>query len=972
MERETDYGFELVWTKDIKELQGRACLYRYRKNGAELLSIENMDENKVFGISFRTPPKDSTGVAHILEHSVLCGSRQYPLKEPFVELLKGSVQTFLNALTFPDKTCYPVASQNIQDFYNLIDVYLDAVFYPLISPEILAQEGQHLEFDEQQSSLFYQGVVYNEMKGAYSSPDSLLSEFSQQSLFPDTPYGLDSGGHPEKIPELTYAQFKEFHRTHYHPSNARIFFYGDDDPEKRLAQLDQYLKDFEKIDIDSNISLQPRFSEPRRSEVFYPSDDERGKGCMLTLNWLLDVSTNSELNILLNILETLLIDMPASPLRKILLDSGLGEDLAGVGLESDLRQMYFSTGMKGVAQKDLSRLEELILETLSHLADTGFDHGMVEAAVNSVEFDLRENNTGSMPRGLVVMFRALSTWLYNGDPVQLLAYEQHLEAVKGRLAGGERVFEQLVEQLLVQNNHRTSVILKPDMDKGRELERRERSKLNQMLLRLDDTEIKDISQRAKQLKELQERPDSAEDLAKIPRLKVEDLDPKAPRIPMDEIDCRDGKVLYHDLLTNGIVYLDLVFDLQSLPQKYLGYVPLFGRALTEMGTETEDFETLDQRIQSRTGGIHPETFASSLEDSDEQTACLFLRGKVMLEKVRELTAIFSDVLNGVRLDNPDRFKQIVLEEKSRMEQKLIPAGHQVVNTRLRSKFSLPDWFNEHVNGISYLLFLRFLAEKITGNWPEVLSDLEHVKEQLINRKSLLLNLTVDEAGFKEVMPRVEDLLSELPEREVEMRKWLVDCEFDYEGLQIPSRVNYVGKGVDLYRLGYVFQPSCLVVNRYLRSTWLWDKLRVQGGAYGAFSIMDRLSGVLSFVSYRDPNIQETLKVYDQTASFLEKGNLDRDEIEKGVIGTIGDLDRYQLPDAKGMTSLIRYLVNDTLEKQQDRRTKILNTSREDFLQFASWLSRIKDHGKVVVLGDESQLSKAVENGLRLDHVWKVL
>ncbi|MCF8104879.1 MAG: insulinase family protein [Desulfohalobiaceae bacterium] len=972
MERETDYGFELIWSKDIKELQGRASLYRYRKNGAELLSIENSDENKVFGISFCTPPRDSTGVAHILEHSVLCGSRKYPLKEPFVELLKGSVQTFLNALTFPDKTCYPVASQNSQDFYNLIDVYLDAVFYPLISSEILAQEGQHLEYDEQQSSLFYQGVVYNEMKGAYSSPDSLLSEFSQQSLFPDSPYGLDSGGHPEKIPDLTYEQFREFHRTHYHPSNARIFFYGDDDPRKRLALLNEYLQDFEKIDVDSNVSLQPRFSHPRRTEVFYPSDDEQGKGCMLTLNWLLDVSTNSELNILLNILETLLISMPASPLRKVLLDSGLGEDLAGVGLESDLRQMYFSAGMKGIAKNNLSRVEELILTTLADLADRGFDAAMIEAAVNSVEFDLRENNTGSMPRGLVVMFRALSTWLYNGDPVQLLAYEQHLEAVKGRLAGGERVFEQLVDRLLVQNNHRTTVILKPDMEKGRELERRERSKLNKLALSLDDAQKRDISQKAKKLKELQERPDSTEDLAKIPRLKREDLDPQAPVIPMDEIDGRHGKIIYHDLDTNGVVYLDLVFDLQSLPQKYLGYVPLFGRALTEMGTESEDFVSLDQRIQSRTGGIHPETFASSVDESREQTARLFLRGKVMLEKVKELTDIYSDILNKVLLDNPDRFKQIVLEEKSRMEQRLIPAGHQVVNTRLRSKFSLSDWFNEHVNGISYLLFLRYLAGKISGNWPEVLSDLQQVKEQVINRKNLLVNLTVEEPGFKEVNSRIEDLLSGLPERSTERREWLVDCESDYEGLQIPSRVNYVGKGIDLYSLGYIFQPSCLVVNRYLRSTWLWDKLRVQGGAYGAFSIMDRLSGVLSFVSYRDPSIQETLKVYDQTASFLEKGNLDRAEIEKGVIGTIGDLDRYQLPDAKGMTSLIRHLVNDTQEKQQDRRTKILNTSRDDFLEFASWLSRINEHGKVVVLGDETQLSKAVENGLSLDHVWKVL
>lgn len=972
MEPETVHGFELVWKKDIRELDGRVSLYRYQKNGAELLSVENSDENKVFGITFRTPPTDSTGVAHILEHSVLCGSRKYPLKEPFVELLKGSVQTFLNALTFPDKTCYPVASQNVQDFYNLIDVYLDGVFYPRLSPEILAQEGQHLKWHEQQGELFYQGVVYNEMKGAYSSPDSLLSESSQQSLFPDTPYGLDSGGHPEKIPELSYEQFKTFHQTHYHPSNARIFFYGDDDPDRRLKLVAEYLQDFEKIGLDSNISLQPRFLEPVQTEVFSPAEDEQGKGCMLTVNWLLDVGTNSELNILLNMLDALLISMPASPLRKTLLDSGLGEDLAGVGLESDLRQMYFSTGMKGVSDKDLPRVEALILSTLKDLAKQGFDPGLVEAAVNSVEFELRENNTGSMPRGLLIMFRALSTWLYNADPTLLLTYEQHLEAIKGRLASKEPVFEQLVEQLLVRNNHRSTVVLKPDLVKGRELERREKSRLQEISIGLGVREKEAIRQRAEALKKLQEQPDSPEELAKIPRLKIEDLEPEPKLIPLEEIQCKEATILYHDLFTSDVVYLDLAFDLQGLPQKYIGYVPLFGRALTEMGTETEDFAALDQRIQARTGGIHPEPFASSLEVKDEQSVYLFLRGKVMLEKIQELTAILSDVLNTVHLDDPIRFKQIVLEEKSRMEQRLIPAGHQVVNLRLRSKFNLSDWFNEHVNGVSYLLFLRFLLEKISRNWSDVLSDLMEIKACLINKKSLLLNLTVQESGCKKVLPRLEELVHSLPEKNIEARQWLVDCEADWEGLQIPSRVNYVGKGLDLYSRGYVFQPSCLVVNRYLRSTWLWDKLRVQGGAYGAFGIMDRLSGVLSFVSYRDPNIQRTLQVYDQTASFLEKAGLDPAEIEKGVLGTIGDLDRYQLPDAKGMTSLIRYLVNDTYAKQVDRRNKIFQTGQHDFQQFAGWVSEIKEHGKVVVLGDESQLFQAVEQGLSLDHVWKVL
>ena len=972
MEPETDFGFELVWEKDIKELGGKVSLYRYRKNGAELLSVENSDENKVFGISFPTPPPDSSGVAHIVEHSVLCGSRKYPLKEPFVELLKGSVQTFLNAMTFPDKTCYPVASQNVQDFYNLIDVYLDAVFHPLIPPEVLAQEGHHLEWDEERSSLVYQGVVYNEMKGAYSSPDSLLTELSQQSLFPDTAYGLDSGGHPERIPELRYEQFLEFHRTHYHPSNAKIFLYGDDDPRKRLAILDAYLQEFDHLEMNAIPGLQPRFTKPRRMEAFYPADENNGQGCRLTMNWLLDVTTHAELNILLHILETLLIGMPASPLRKTLLDSGLGEDITGIGLESDLRQMYFSTGMKGVARENVGALEDLILKTLQELHEQGFDPKMVEAAINSVEFDLKEKNTGSMPRGLMDMFRALSTWLYGGDPTLLLQHEDLLTAVKNRVHSGERVFEKLLAECFLQNQHRSTLILKPDPEKGRELEKRESRKLQQQALALSSRDKETINQEARALRELQETPDSPDALAKIPRLSIGDLDQNAPVVPLEKMEREQGTILYHELFSNDIVYLDVAFDFKTLPQKFLGYVPLFGRALTEMGTETEDFVSLDQRIQSRTGGIHPETFASPVDGSDEQAAYIFWRGKVMLEKVQELTGIFADVFDKVRLDDPVRFKQIVLEEKARMEQRLIPGGHQVVNTRLRAKFSETDWVHEHMNGVSYLLFLRFLLEKIEGNWPAVLADLETVRERLVNRRSCLINVTTDAESFQKVLPWIESLLSGLPEREVQIQKWLMDCEYGSEGLQTPSRVNFVGKGLDLFGQGYVFQPSSLVVVRYLRSTWLWDKLRVQGGAYGAFSIMDRLSGVLSFVSYRDPHILNTLNVFDETASFLEQQALDASEIEKGVIGTIGDMDRYLLPDAKGLQSMIRYLIQDTDAKRQARREQILATGKHDFQEFGSWVSALKDAGQVVVLGDESRLAQAEKEGLAFSHLWKVL
>ncbi|WP_027369289.1 insulinase family protein [Desulfovermiculus halophilus] len=968
-----DIGFELVWQARIPEIQGLARLYRYSRNGAEVLAVENDDENKVAGIAFRTPPKDSTGVAHILEHSVLCGSRKYPVKEPFVELLKGSVQTFLNAMTFPDKTCYPVASQNSQDLQNLLDVYLDAAFFPRITPEIFAQEGWHLvQDDHDPERLRYRGVVYNEMKGAYSSPDSLLAEYSQQSLFPNTVYGLDSGGHPESIPELTYERFVEFHRTHYHPSNARMFIYGNDDPRPYLALMHEYLQHFPALKPDSEIGLQSRFVQPRRVTAYYPADPENGAKSMLTMNWLLEAATDMDANLRSHILEELLIGMPASPLRKALLDSGLGEDLAGVGLEADLRQMFFSTGLKGIKAGDQEKVEEVIRTTLHSCAEQGFDPKTVEAAVNSVEFELRENNTGSLPRGLVLMIRALSTWLYDADPTLSWSFERPLDAIKAELQAGEPVFERMVRDYLLDNSHHSTVLLSPDLDQGRAIEKREAERLRELSLGLSAEEKRAIQAEAERLQAMQQEPDPASELARIPRLTVQDLPSRGPEYPSRVEAEEPGLVLYHNLSTNSVFYLDVGFDLGQLEQKHLGYVRLFGRALTEMGTLDEDYVSLSQRIQARTGGIEAQPFVSGHETRPEPCTWLFLRGKAMADKVQDLMDILQEVLTRTLLDNPQRFKQLVLEEKARMEQMLIPAGHQMVNMRLRSKYSLADWVGEHVSGMSYLLFLRFLADKVENNWHGVESDLLHMHGVLINARNMVFNVTAEEPVWDKARPMLDRLIQDLPQARPEPRKWLAKCQTGDEGVRIPAQVNYVGKAVDLYSLGYVFDPSSLVVTRYLRMSWLWDKIRVQGGAYGAFSLLDRVSGVMSFLSYRDPNITKTLEVYDQTADYLIRSEFSREEVEKAIIGTIGDMDAYRLPDAKGFTAMLRHLTGETDEARQKRREAVLATTGEDFRTFGQWLRQLAAQGHVVVLGDGSALDQAVNSGLQLDHVWQVL
>lgn len=955
--------FELIKEQFITELNTEARFYRHRATGAEVLSLINDDENKVFGITFRTPPGDSTGIAHILEHAVLCGSKKYPVKEPFVELLKGSLKTFLNAFTYPDKTCYPVASQNLQDFYNLIDVYLDAVFHPRIDPFIFQQEGWHLELDHADGPLAFKGVVYNEMKGSYSSPDSVLSEKTQQSLFPDITYGLDSGGDPKVIPSLTFEQFRTFHEKYYHPSNARIFFYGNDDPENRLRLLEEVLKDFHRSEIDSSVRLQPRFDTPRREHHFFASggstnedQNDESKG-MITVNWLLTETLNAQEVLSLQILKYILLGMPGSPLRKELIDSGLGDDLAGVGLETDLRQIYFSTGLKGIDPGNADRVEALILQVLTSLVREGIDPLTIEAAMNTIEFHLRENNSGSYPRGLVLMLHTLTTWLYDADPLTHLAFEAPLAAVKSSLASNQSTFETLIDRYFLKNPHRTTVVLTPDKDLAEKEQRAEKARLEEIRRSKSRSELEAIAANTRELLSRQQTPDSPEALATIPTLKREDLDRKNKVIPLSVSTLSEVKTLFHNLFTNGILYLDLGFDLHALPQHLLPYVRLFGRSLVEMGTEREDFVTLTQRISRKTGGIQPTRFASSGVGDSPSAVWLFLRAKSMTGQAGELLDILSDVLLTLRLDNRERFRQMVLEEKARQERKLIPSGHMVVNQRLRARFSEADWASEQMDGVSYLLFVRKLARRIDEDWGSVLEDLRQVHSLLVNRNAMLLNVTLDEAGWSRWEAPVSRFLASLPASPFQPTVWSPEYPPAFEGLTIPSQVNYVGKGVNLRESGYKYHGSTLVITGYLRNSWLWDRVRVQGGAYGAFCIMDRHSGTLTFVSYRDPNLLETLHNYDLAGEFLRNTPLTEDELTKGIIGAIGNVDAYLLPDAKGYLSMARTLTGDTDETLQQIREEILGTTVSHFRAFADSLEEFKDNGIVKVLGPQNTMEK---------------
>ncbi len=1034
-------NFTLLREEQVAELNGTVKIYRHEPTGAEIISVENEDTNKVFGVTLRTPPSDSTGIAHILEHSVLCGSRKYPLKDPFVQLLKGSLQTFLNAMTYPDKTVYPVASQNEQDFYNLVDVYLDAVFFPRITPDFFQQEGWHYELENADAPLTCKGVVYNEMKGVYSSPDSLLLERSQQALFPDITYGLDSGGNPADIPSLTYDVFKNFHETFYHPSNARIFFYGNDDPARRLEILEEYLGGFQGLErseeptppfghpseegntsspnaplkfpstggvpegrggfhktllntapFDSSIPLQTPFKNPIEVEETYAAGDDDAKA-YLTVNWALPDGSE---HFALIILDHILTGTSGSPLRKALIESDLGEDLAGFGLETHMRQPAYSIGLKGVSCENLEGVEEIVFQTLEKLVAEGIDRGDIEAAMNSFEFELRENNSGSCPRGLSVMLHMTETWLYDWDPLALVAYEKPLAGLKQGIADNPRFFEELIQKALLSNTHRATVKLLPDAEKAERDEAEEKDRLQAVRDAMSSEQLDQTVESTARLLKMQETHDSPEAIQTLPLLQRSDLRKEIRTVPREIETFDNATVLFHDLFTGGIAYIDVGFDLHVLDADDLPWVSLLGSMLLDMGTQKEDFASLAQRIAQKTGGLYAAPIHATCEDNPESISRLFLRGKCMSGQVDDLFAILSDILFAPAFNNLKRFKEILLEHKAEMESGLIPSGHSAVLSRLKSHYHEAARAAESMSGIDALFFHRNIQKKVDEDWPGIVERIETILQKLLNG-GLVINITADTKDRSQIFQTLELFTSNFPKvgkptpacghpsqggefgSEIPscggvpngrggFSTWKFDNELSKsEALLVSSRVNYVGRAINLFDNGYKMNGSSLVITKYLRTAWLWEKIRVQGGAYGAVCAFDMNCGSFAFASYRDPNLADTLDAYGKTGEFLKNLTLDQDELTRSLIGAIGAIDAYLLPDAKGYSDMLRWMTGMTDEKRQKRRDEVLSTTADDFRQFGEFLTM--DNCVTSVLGSKDAVT---ESGIEFQSTLKVL
>ncbi|MGI6142020.1 MAG: insulinase family protein, partial [Caldicoprobacterales bacterium] len=913
----------------------------------------------VFSITFRTPPPDNTGVPHIMEHSVLCGSRKFPVKEPFVELAKGSLNTFLNAMTYPDKTIYPIASRNNKDFLNLMDVYMDAVLYPNIydKQETLMQEGWHYELESRRKPLTYKGVVYNEMKGAFSSPEQVLFREIQASLYPDTPYANESGGDPDYIPVLTQDAFIEFHKKYYHPSNSYIYLYGNGDMDTHLKFLnDEYLKHFDKVEIDSEIPGQKPFTQMRRHEVYYSisTQEDSADKTYISLNYAVGRSTDPFLYLAFDILQYLLLDNPAAPLKKALLERGIGKDVFG-SYSNYLLQPSFSIIVKDANENDEKPFIEIVENTLRELVNKGIDKRLVQAAINYREFKLREADYGRSPKGLIYGIQCLDSWLYEADPTMHLRFENTLEKIKKALT--EPLFEQLIEQYLLNNTHSSMLMVKPKAGLAEEKDREVHEMLQAYKAKLSEAEIDEIINNTRELMRKQAEPDSPQDLASIPMVELSDIRPEAESLPLTEQEVSGVKVLHSPLFTNGIAYLNLWFDSSAVPVELIPYAGLLVSILGKISTRNLHYEELAKEINIHTGGIDYSIQALALNGKDgEFIPKLLVRSKALVEKLPKLLELLNEVVNGTVFRDTVRLKEIIQETRSRMEMIINQSGNMMAMNRLSSYFSPAGKFTELNSGISFYHFLTGLERDFEARSGELAANLEKAAQLIFCVNNLTAGITLPEQDYTRFVRHFEGFTDSLPKKKFPAAAFEFIEAADNEGLLTPSKVQYVAKGYSFIRTGHEYSGALQVLRTIAGLDYLWNRVRVQGGAYGVSVVFTR-SGMMLFASYRDPNLKETLLAYEGLTEYLANFTADEREMKKYIIGTISRLDAPLTPQMKGEQAQTNYFTSLTQEDIQKERDEVLSATAGDIKALSRLAADVLKNDYICVLGSEGKIKQ---------------
>ena len=950
-------AYRVVEHKTIEEMQSEGIVLEHKKTKARLFLVSNDDENKVFCIGFRTPPDNDCGLPHILEHSVLCGSDKFPLKDPFVELVKGSLNTFLNAMTYPDKTVYPVASCNDKDFQNLMDVYMDAVLHPNIYKEekIFRQEGWHYELESKDAPLIYNGVVYNEMKGAYSSPESLLDSVTQKTLFPDTCYGKDSGGDPVHIPELSYEKFLDFHRTYYHPSNSYIYLYGDMDMAEKLTWLDEeYLSHYEERPVDSRIREQKAFEKPVEREFSYSiTDGESGEDATyLSVNTVVGDDLDPKLYVAFQILEYTLLDAPGAPLKQALIDAGIGKDILG-GYENGILQPFFSVIAKDANKEQKGEFLAIVKGTLRKLADQGINRKSLLAGMNYFEFKYREADYGSAPKGLMYGLQCLDSWLYDGDPMTHLCYQETFDFLKKEVENG--YFEQLIKDYLLDNPFEAVIVVAPEKNLTAKEDEKLAKKLADYKASLSEEELEKLVKATRELKEYQDTPSTPEILAKIPLLTREDIDKKAETFFWTEKEEDGIKVLHHNFFTSGIGYLKVLFNTSVLPQEDLPYAGLLKSVLGSISTEHYSYSDLTSEIHLNSGGMDfSVTSYANLQDAEQFTGAFVASIRVLYDKLDFGFTMLEEILNHSVFTDEKRLGEVIQETRSRARMKLENAGHSTAVSRATSYFSATAYYNELTGGTAYYHFLEQLEKDYPAKKQEIIAKLQEVSRKLFTRSNMLVNYTADENGYEKLPETLKLLSAKLPEGSREMYAFTHPVKNVNEGLKTSAQVDYVARCGNFRDAGLAYTGALKILQVILSYDYLWLNIRVKGGAYGCMSGFGR-SGEGYLVSYRDPNLKETNEIYEGIPAYLEQFDPDERDMTKYVIGTISNLDAPLTPSVKGSRGLSAYLSGVTEEMMQTERDQVLQATKEDIRALAAHVRAVLQTGSFCVVGNEEKI-----------------
>lgn len=954
--------YEVVQKKYLNDLKTEGYLLRHKKSGARVLLMENDDENKVFTIGFRTPPEDSTGLPHILEHSVLCGSKNFPVKDPFVELVKGSLNTFLNAITYPDKTVYPVASCNDKDFQNLMHIYMDAVFYPRIYQyeEIFRQEGWSYQLESKEDKLTYNGVVYNEMKGAFSSPEDVLTRMILNTLFPDTSYANESGGDPEVIPELSYEQFLDFHSRYYHPSNSYIYLYGNMDMMEKLEWLDQeYLSHFDYLEIDSKIKFQQPFEQVKEAEMEYSisSNEDEADHTFLSYNKVIGTALDRTLYQAFQILDYALLSAPGAPLKKALVDAGIGKDIMG-SYDNGIYQPIFSVVAKNANVEQKETFVSLVEDTLRKLVEEGIDKKALQAGINYHEFRYREADFGNFPKGLMYGLQLFDSWLYDeNEPFMHLEALETFEYLKEAAKGN--YFEDLIQKYLLENTHGAIVVVKPEKGRTARMDKELEERLQAYKDSLSEEELERLVEATKNLVKYQESEESQEDMERIPVLERTDITREIAPIYNEELKLQDIPVIYHEVETNGIGYVDLLFDLSGVEEDLLPYVGILQSVLGIIDTKNHEYGELFNEINMNTGGIGTslELYPDVTKASEKVFQATFeIKSKALYSQMQVAFAMMQEILTESKLDDTKRIKEILAMLKSRLQMRFSSSGHTTAAQRALSYGSPISTFKDLTNGIGFYEVVTRIEEHFEEEKDQLVANLKRLATQLFRSENMMISYTAARTGLEGMEENIQKLKDALFTEEVATGSCQIHCVKRNEGFQTSSKVQYVARAGNFMDHGCEYTGALQILKVILSYEYLWQNVRVKGGAYGCMSNFSRI-GDGYLVSYRDPNLEKTNEVYEGVVDYLKNFTVGDRDMTKYIIGTISNIDQPMTPAMKGDRSMNLYMNHVSEEMILSERAQILDATQEDIRALAEIVAAVLKDQLFCVIGNEEKIEE---------------